>query len=143
MKLVVTAGLIALTMAGCVTPPTKSSFTNSRTIQKPFDSVWEDLVGFFASRNIPLKNIAKDSGVIYAETLSIDSSFADCGKYPLMAPQQSVMAVNVFVQRKGDTQIVSVNTSARETLIGPYNSVQTVQCFSTGVLERAVLDSIK
>jgi uncharacterized lipoprotein YajG len=143
MKTIILAGAMFALLTGCATPPTRTNFANSVTVQKPFDEVWEELVGFFASRNIPLKNIAKDSGVIYAETLSIDSSFANCGKYPLMSPRQSVMSVNVFVQRKNDAQVVSVNTSARQTLVGPYNSVQTVECFSTGALEQSVLNSVR
>ncbi|MDE2162351.1 MAG: hypothetical protein KGJ53_04250 [Alphaproteobacteria bacterium] len=133
---------VAFTLAGCATAPTKTQFSNSRSYPGSYDAVWTQVVHFFATNNIPIKNIAKDSGVIYAEASSFDSNDADCGSNPLMTPQQNVIALNVFVQDKGDHREVSVNATFRQVLVGPYNTVQTVTCLSRGTIEQTIFDSI-
>ena len=142
MKLL-TIAMFALMLSSCATPPVKSNFDNSTTVSSSYDATWEKIVGFFAFRNIPLKNIAKDSGVIYAESMSFDNEFADCGSFPLMTIQQRIMSVNVFVQRKETSQVVRANTTFREMLVGPYNTMKTVQCQSKGVVEKMVLEAVR
>lgn len=133
---------IIFALAGCVTLPSKTQFSNSRSYSGSYESIWTQVVGFFATKNIPIKNIAKDSGVIYAEASSFDSAYADCGSVPLMIPDLNVVSLNVFVQDKGDHREVSVNATFRQTLRGAYNTVQTVTCESRGVVEQTILDAI-
>ena len=128
-------------LAGCATMPASYAVNNSRTYDQSYDAVWEKIVGFFASRNIPIKNIAKDSGVIYAESTSFNDTFADCGKGGLMVPFARRASVNVFVTRSGDKPKVSVNTEFQESRRFDA-SVTTVTCNSKGVIEQAVLDAI-
>jgi len=107
----------------------------------PFEDVWEDIVAAFATRNIQVKNIAKDSGVIYAETARFDDSMADCGKPGLFVVQARRANFNVFVTRSGMKPVVSVNTEFTETRRFQDN-VMTVPCNSKGVLEQMILQSI-
>ena len=133
----------ALLASGCATLPATYSVNNSRTYEdQTFDQVWEKLVGFFASRNIPIKNIAKDSGVIYAESTSFGNEFADCGTGGLMVPFARRASVNVFVTRSSEHPKVSVNTGFQEMRRFDA-STTTVNCNSKGVIERAVLDAIE
>ena len=134
---------IALAAAGCTTLPATYSVDNSRNYEgQTYDQVWEKLVGFFASRNIPIKNIAKDSGVIYAESTSFDDQLADCGTGGLMVPFARRASFNVFVTRSAPAPKVSVNTEFQEMRRFDA-STTTVNCNSKGVIEQAVLDALE
>lgn len=131
----------ALVMAGCATAPGVHTVQNTRTYQMPYDQAWENVVSFFASRNIQIKNIAKDSGVIYAESARFDDSMADCGKPGLFQIVGRKANFNVFVKHAGNGTQVSVNTDFSETRRFE-NNVVTVQCNSYGTLENLVLNSV-
>ncbi len=133
--------ICASVFAGCTSMPANYTVNNSRTYDQSYDVVWEKIVSFFASRNIPIKNIAKDSGVIYAESSSFDDTFADCGKGGIMAPFARRASFNVFVTRTGSKPKVSINTEFKESR-SFQSSVTTVTCNSKGVTEQAVLDAI-
>ena len=134
--------LTILAISGCATAPGMHTVQNNRTYQVSYDQAWEDVVSFFASRNIQIKNIAKDSGVIYAETARFDDSMADCGKPGLFQVVGRRANFNVFVRRSssGGTQ-VSVNTDFAETRRFE-NNIVNVQCNSYGTLENLVLNSV-
>lgn len=144
MKLVNCIAILAATavLASCATAPASYSVNNSRSYDKSYDQVWEDLVSFFASNNIPIKNIAKDSGVIYAESARFDDSYADCGKPGIMLVVGRKANFNVFVNRSSSKPAVSVNTEFTE--FRRFDSAQTtVQCNSKGILEARLLDAVK
>ncbi len=132
----VVAGLTA-----CATPPAAYQFANTRTYQRDFDQVWQDLVGFFAQRSIPVKNIAKDSGVIYAESLSFDDRFADCGDAGMLIVQGRTMTFNVFVTRAGKDPQVQVTTRFTEVRTFGNRRYDT-QCNSKGVIEEQILNAL-
>lgn len=134
---------LSVLMSGCATAPKVHQIDNSRTYQIGYDKVWEDIVSFFATRNIPIKNIAKDSGVIYAETFNIDKSFADCGTPGLAIAGKLHANFNVFVRKLDENETsVSVNSSFSEQRQFQSNITQ-VDCNSFGILEKNILDSIK
>lgn len=131
-----------LGILGCATAPETHTVNNTRTYQTSYDQVWEKLVAFFASHNIQIKNIAKDSGVIYAESTTFDDSFADCGKPGLFQVIGRRANFNVFVKRDNDKETtVTVNTAFTETRQFE-SAIQNVQCNSRGALEAAVLTSV-
>lgn len=137
---------VALVCAGCGSAPQKHDFDKGRTVTQSYDQTWEDVVSFFASRSIQIKNIAKDSGVIYAEEAEVDPSDADCGKPAMFwVPVSSQGRFNVFVKRGDQKQVVSVNAQfvqvQRSTIANP-PTTQTVTCTSTGLLEREILSSL-
>jgi hypothetical protein len=97
------------------------------------------LVAFFASGNIQIKNIAKDSGVIYAEATRFDYTLADCGTPGLFQVSGRRVNFNVFVNRSSST--VAVNTDFMEVR-RLENNVQTVTCNSRGILEGKLLNAV-
>lgn len=137
---ILAVALVGITMVGCATAPKPHDVDNSRTYPTSYDQTWENIVSFFASRNIQIKNIAKDSGVIYAEKASFDDSLADCGKSGMFTPVAHRALLNVFVKKVPAGTSVSVNTDFSETRRFGDN-VTTVQCTSYGTLERAILES--
>ena len=133
--------LVAL-LAGCATPPGTHTVQAVRTYEKPYDQVWEDVVEFLASNNIQIKNIAKDSGVIYAERMSFKNDIADCGQPGLFQIVGRTGGFNIFVRRTKDKAQVSINTTFKETRQFQ-STVMSVDCTSTGVLENQILAAIK
>ena len=129
-------------LCACATRPATHSFVNTRTYQKPYDAVWEDIVGFFAANNIQVKNIAKDSGVIYAETTRFDESVADCGKPGIFRVIETNARFNVFVSRTTANPNVSVNAEYGQVWRFD-NNVQKIACNSRGTLEQRILDAVR
>ena len=133
--------LTATVLSGCATPPGTYTVANTKSYQKPYDQVWEELVAHFARRNIQIKNIAKDSGVIYAEAARFDDTVADCGKPGIFQVVGRRANFNVFVTRSAKDPVVSVNSEFTETRRFESN-VQTVQCNSRGILEASILGAV-
>lgn len=131
-----------LTLSGCATAPQRHNVQNSETFSVGYDAAWESVVSYFASHNIQIKNIAKDSGVIYAEAASFDDSVADCGKSGLLAITGRRATFNVFVHKVPAGTQVSVNTEFMEGLAFG-QSRTTRQCTSRGVLESTILNAVR
>lgn len=139
---------IAALLAGCGAAPTKHEFNNTRTFDGSYDSVWDAVITYFAAQNIPIKTIAKDSGVIFAETTALDapsSGFADCGKADIgVAIVANYARFNVYVKHGDGRQVVSVNATFAQTRNNNLRHVSGLNydCTSTGKLETTMLQSI-
>lgn len=154
----------ALVLSGCASvPPKQFDVQNTRTEAAAFDDVWAGLVGFFASNQIAIRTIEKDSGLIVAET-EVQSgapgqfnaerqgargrigSFADCGIDTSAIPYGYIIRLNVLARPAGDGTQVTVNTQFRELravpafVMGQQTNFQ-IPCNSTGELERTILDA--
>lgn len=138
----------ALLLVGCGAAPTKHEFNNARIFDASFDSVWDAVIAYFATQNIPIKTIAKDSGVIFAETTALDSAssgFADCGKADIgVVIVANYARFNVYVKRGEARQAVSVNATFAQTRNNNLRHVSGLNfdCTSTGKLETTMLQSI-
>lgn len=132
----------AFGLAGCATAPVATDFDNTRVYSKSKDEVWTSLVAFFATNNIQIKTIEKDSGVIYAERSSFDKVMADCGVDYLYTEITNVASFNVLVIPRGGQTSVTVTSEFKAGRIGPYNATKVTQCLSTGYLEQQILASI-
>lgn len=139
IAIIITTTLFAV---GCATAPATYTFDNSRTYDREFDDVWESIVQYFATNNIEIKNIAKDSGVIYAERARFDDSVADCGSAGLASVVGRTANFNVFVTDRNGQTNVSVNTRFNEVRRFDYNNWEQ-ECSSRGVLETTILDAIE
>ncbi len=78
----------ALVLSSCAShslnynPPTEREATTSKVVNKPFKSVWEQLVEGLAQKNYVIDSVNKDSGLIVAsKKLNPPSAYADCGKW--------------------------------------------------------------
>lgn len=103
---------------------------------------------FFAERNLSIKTIEKDSGIIYAEPAIFNDNYADCGSfgaYKATDDVEGIVRLNVFVRTTNSGQTkVTVNTSFNDIF---YNDPfiygrKKVECQSTGVLEKEILDFV-
>ena len=143
MKGVISGVFVCGLLAGCATPPKHYSVETSRTYNASYEQVWSRLIVFLAQRNIPLKAIAKDSGVIYAEALRFDEGQADCGGAGMLKPITRLARFNVLVQPADGQQLVSVNINFTETRYNSFDhSSHSVECRSKGVVEKEILNAI-
>lgn len=148
MKKLITVAALAASLSGCASLPDAVSVERTAQTTKSKDIVWSNLIEFFASENISIKTIEKDSGIVYAER-SISganglSEWATCGSAGLMAePVRQALDLNVFVRDGGSTSeprtSITVNTRFSETRKSAWdNTLSSVDCKSLGVLERQV-----
>lgn len=126
--------------APTATAPQLTVFEKTRTYAKPKDQAWAAVLAYFTRNNISVKVLEKDSGVIYAENASFATDLADCGQSRALEISR-LASLNVFVRPTGGGTEVSVNTkfSLVRTMEG---QTWNVECFSRGILEREILDSI-
>lgn len=133
----------AIVLAGCAaTPPGTYQVRNNISFQKSYDVVWERIVSVFARNNIAVKNIAKDSGVIFAERAGFDNTLADCGTPGIFIPISRRMQLNVFVNRSGKDPVVGINTEFIEMRRFMDAPPVAVTCVSKGVVENIILNQI-
>lgn len=136
-----------MALSACATAPTVYNVQNSRSIAQPKDVVWERVVEFFAMNNLSIKTIEKDSGIIGAERMiaapsrnGMIGNWASCGSELLMTPVGQTADLNVFVRPVASGVTVSVNTRFTEARSFD-GAPTTVQCNSTGELEKLILDA--
>lgn len=141
MKKFITLPAILFLLAACATAPQQTAFANSRFYDMPFDEAWEGVISFFTANGIQIRTIEKASGLIYAEQALSDPAFADCGSGGLAIDIENLTSFNIFVREDGGRTSVTVNADFK--IIREFDRRRiTVQCLSTGTLERLILDSI-
>lgn len=144
MRLLIGLACTAM-VAGCATPPATIPFENTATLPLSKDAVWSNLVEYFATSNIAIKTIEKDSGIIYAERMlagpSEIATVASCGSAFLAPAVAATADLNVFVRENGDGTKVTVTTQFRETRSNALaqGQLSVARCNSLGVIEGAVL----
>ena len=129
-------------LSACVAGPKPTQFENSRIYPMSIDDVWPSIIEFLARYSMQIKTIEKDSGIIYAERTQAGEGFADCGTTILAVEVGRPATVNIFVRANGAATEVTVNTVF--TVARAFDGrVFSDACLSTGVLETAILDSIR
>ena len=116
-----------------------------------YDTTWRALVRALARENVPLRVVAKDSGVISTDDfISPIGVYADCGRIgDLQLEGEAMGSFTLFVQpgRDGVTMI-QVNSKARTHAYrrggsGKLKADRVFQCVSTGRWEANLLDSVR
>lgn len=159
MKVYLKVFLLYLFLFGCknYVPPKEYEVEKERIINKSYEAVWQDIISFMGSANIPIKNIDKNSGFIATE-FDLGASFRevmDCGE-PGSAPgykqvfENPIGNFNIVVQKISENSTkVTVNVFYKSDLVlYEYNQYsgyypikrQRIECNSTGTLERRLLN---
>jgi len=144
-------GLLAVT--GCsrpfVSPLAEPPYRN----QTPagYDATWRALVRALQTENVPLRTVAKDSGVIASDDfVSPIGVYADCGRLGEDTIEgEALVAFTVFVQPNGDSATeLQINAKMRTQAYrrgssGKLKSDQVYQCVSTGRFEANLGDTVR
>jgi len=116
-----------------------------------YDATWRALVRALAGENMPLRVVAKDSGVISTDDfISPIGVYADCGRIGEVQLEGEAMgSFTLFVQsgRDGAT-LIQVNTKMsthayRRGSSGKLKTDRVFQCVSTGRWEANLLDAVR
>ncbi|MHC1726540.1 MAG: hypothetical protein AB9866_11100 [Syntrophobacteraceae bacterium] len=132
---------------GCVpAPPAHYSIEPSKTYHAGFDDVWSAIIEVFAEKNISIKSLEKQSGIIAADDSRIavtpafgktETEFCDCGDPGAFLHFSEVrVRFNVFVRILGPNECsVRINSSFEAMKRYGYDVVGWDPCVSKGTLE--------
>ncbi|HYB70638.1 MAG TPA: hypothetical protein VEH80_08210 [Candidatus Bathyarchaeia archaeon] len=116
-----------------------------------YEATWRALVRVLAGENVPLRVVAKDSGVIASDDfVSPIGVYADCGRMgEVMLEGDALVSFTLFVQpgRDGNTMIqvnskMATHGYCRGTC-GTPKTDRVFQCVSNGRWEANLLDSVR
>ena len=116
-----------------------------------YDLTWSALIKVLAADNIPLRTVARDSGVVSSDDMmSPIGVYADCGRLGAVALEgDALVNFTVFVHSNGNAGTdVLVNSKMRTQgwRRGDSGRIRTepiYQCTSTGRWEANLLDSLR
>src|SRR5262252_1535953 len=116
-----------------------------------YDTTWRALIRSLQMENVPLRAVAKDSGVIASDDfVSPIGVYADCGRLGEVAIEgEALVAFTVFVQPMGSAETdIQINAKARTQAYrrgssGRLHTDQVYQCVSTGRFEANLGDSVR
>ncbi len=120
-------------------------------IAAPYEVTWRALIRALALENVPLRTVARDSGVISSDDIvSPIGVYADCGRLGAVSLEgEALVTFTVFVQPNGgEATDLQVNTKMRTQAYrrgdsGKLRSEPVYQCASTGRWEANLLDTVR
>src|SRR5215510_12176063 len=147
------AGLGLLALAGCSRPfvsPLAEPPYRDKT-PATYDATWRALIRSLQMENVPLRAVAKDSGVIASDDfVSPIGVYADCGRLgDVPIEGEALVAFTVFVQSdNGSDTDIQVNAKMRTQAYrrgssGKLKSDRVFQCVSTGRFEANLGDTVR
>jgi hypothetical protein len=143
------AGLAWIMVGGCaawISPLPPPPYRDQ--IAAPYDVTWNALIRALAFDNVPLRAVAKDSGVIASDDIvSPIGVYADCGSLgdkPLEG--EALVTFTVFVRPNGVTTDLQINSKMRTFQLGKPGKLKAdpnYGCVSTTRWEPNLLDSVR
>ena len=152
-KRVALAGLGLVLLAGCgrpyVSPLAPPPYRDH--VVAPYEVTWRALIRALARENVPLRAVAKDSGVVASDDFETRIGvYADCGQFgDTRVEGFAVVAFTVFVQPVNSTETeLQVNANMRtrghrKGDSGKLKSEPVFQCASTGRWESNLIDAVR
>jgi hypothetical protein len=115
-----------------------------------YDAAWTALVRALAKENVPLRAIARDSGVIASDDfIAPIGVYADCGRVgDDRVEGEALVAFTLFVEPNGTWTRVLVNSKMRTHMqrkgsSGKLRPSPVYQCASTGRFEANLFDAVR
>jgi hypothetical protein len=149
----VSAALGVVALGGCARPvvsPIAPPPYRDEAVAS-YEATWRALVRALAGENVPLRVVARDSGVISTDDfISPIGVYADCGRIgEVQLEGEALGSFTLFVQpgRDGVT-FIQVNAKLRTHAYrrgssGKLKTDRAFQCVSTGRWEANLLDSVR
>jgi hypothetical protein len=145
-------GVLALWLSGCgglyVSPLSPPPYRAD--VRAPYDAAWTGLVHALAKSNIPLRAIARDSGVIASdEFVSPIGALADCGRIGGDRIEgEAAVSFTIFVEDNGPETRLLINSKMRTQAwrrgsSGSLKPAPVYQCASTGRFEANLFESLQ
>lgn len=145
------AGLV-LALAACgrlhISPLSPPPFRAE--VPAAYDTTWTAIVRALAYQNVPLRAIARDSGVIASdEFVSPINLYADCGQVGGdQLEGEAIVSFTVFAESNGNHTRIQVNSKMRTQAhrrgkSGKLRPSPVYPCASTGRFEANLLDAVR
>ena len=119
-------------------------------IAAKYDAAWGALVRALARENVPLRAIARDSGVIASDDFVAPIGvYADCGRVgDDRVEGEALVAFTLFAEPDGAETRVQINAKMRthahrKGSSGKLRPEPVYQCASTGRFEANLLDAVR
>jgi hypothetical protein len=144
--------LLGLFVTGCARPHISPLSPPPYRAEVPaaYDRTWTALVRAIAKQNLPLRAIARDSGVIASDDVVTPIGlYADCGRLGEDRLEgEAVVAFTVFAEPDGAATRVQVNSSMRthahrKGTSGKLKATPVYACASTGRFEANLIDAVR
>jgi hypothetical protein len=141
-----------LVLAGCsrlhISPLSPPPFRTE--VPASYDETWAALVRALAKQNVPLRAIARDSGVVASdEFVSPINLYADCGRLgDDQLEGEALVSFTIFTEPVGSSTLIQVNSNMRTQAhrrgtSGKLRPDPVFQCASTGRFEANLIDSLR
>lgn len=142
-----------LLLAGCAGPYISPLLPppHREQVAASYGATWKALIEALAKENVPLRVVAKDSGVIASDDfVTTIGVYADCGRFgDARLEGEALITFTMFVNAAGsngtEVQInAKMRTQAHRT--GPSGKLKpqpVFQCASTGRWESNLLDAVR
>ena len=143
---------VALSVLGCARPHVSplAPPPYRAEIGAGYDVTWTALVRAIAKQNLPLRAIARDSGVIASDDVVTPIGlYADCGRVGENRLEgEALVAFTVFAEPDGSATRVQVNSSMRtqahrKGASGKLKPAPVYACASTGRFEANLIDAVR
>ena len=143
---------LTLSVLGCARPHISplSPPPYRAEVAAAYDRTWTALVRAIAKQNLPLRAIARDSGVIASDDVATPIGlYADCGRLGNDRLEgEALVAFTVFAEADGPATRVQVNSSMRtqahrKGTSGKLKSTPVYACASTGRFEANLVDAVR
>jgi hypothetical protein len=119
-------------------------------IPAPYDVTWRAMVKALARQNVPVRAIARDSGVIASDELVTPIGvYADCGTLGGDRIEgEAVVSYTLFATPNGNDTRVQINAKMRthahrKGSSGKLKAAPVYQCASTARFEANLVDAIR
>lgn len=117
-------------------------------VAAPYDVTWSALIRALAYDNVPLRAVAKDSGVISSDDIvSPIGVYADCGsKGDNRLEGEALVTFTVFARANGATTELQINSKMRTfrlVKLGGLKPDPNYECVSTTRWEPNFMDTVR
>jgi hypothetical protein len=143
---------LALSLLGCARPHISplAPPPYRAEVAAAYDRTWAALVRAVAKQNLPLRAIARDSGVIASDDVVTPIGlYADCGRLGEERLEgEALVAFTVFAEAEGGGTRVQVNSNMRtqahrKGTSGKLKPTPVYACASTGRFEANLIDAVR
>ncbi len=143
--------LLAILVGCATTPADKPTIKDTQVIRASFDEVWRATVSTFAEMALPIQSIDKGNGSITTGIVRFTSGWAAPKEIDRVARKPSVLlgtwsagryTLSVLV-RSSAKDSTEVKVTARIEAYEEYMTKDWHICYSKGVIEKQIFDSIE
>ncbi len=149
---VVTLAAVAVLAGGCARPYVSplAPPPHRAEIDARYDAAWAAIVRALAKENVPLRAVARDSGVVASDDfIAPIGVYADCGRIgDELIEGEALVAFTVFAEPDGARTRIQVNSKMRTHMhrkgsSGRLRPQPVYACASTGRFEANLLDTVR